>query len=75
MMWMILTAVSDIFCPLLYQQMGSLGLRLVLISHVAHNSRDILQVHGSRAVGSLHGITLSPLQSINFNGRTRFLPW
>ena len=73
-LWMILTAVSGIFCPLLYREMGSLGSRLVLISHVAHNSRDISQVHGPRAVGFLHGITLNPLRSISFNGRTGFLP-
>ena len=73
-LWMILTAVSGIFCPLLYREMESLGSRLVLISHVAHNSRDNSQVYGPRAVGSSHGITLSPLRSISFNGRARLLP-
>ena len=68
--WTILTAVSGIFCPLLYREMGSLGSRLVLMLRVAHNSRGITQVHGPRAVGSLPGITLSPLlRSIR---RTRF---
>ena len=73
-LWMILTAVSGIFCLLLYREMESLGSRLVLISQVAYNSRDNSQVHGPRAVGSLHGITSSPLRSISFNGRTRFIP-
>ena len=72
--WIILTAVSDIFYPLLYREMGSLGLRLVLISQVAYNPRYISQVHGPQAVGYLHGITSSPLRSISFNGRTRFIP-
>ena len=54
----ILTALSGIFCPPLSREMGALGSQLVIISHVAHNSRDISQVHGPQAVGSLHGITL-----------------
>ena len=46
-----------IFCPPLFRKMGVLGSGLGLMSRVAHNSRDISQVHGSRAAGYLHGNT------------------
>ena len=62
---MFLTAVSGIFCPPLFWELGVMTGTRVLTSHVAHNSRDISQVHGSRVVGPLqclHGTPQTPFE-------------